>query len=163
MTRLPTRAKPSFGTLTFGTLKLSPGGRYLVYGEGLTGGSMAARAWVWKLDGPKPEPLFEVAVGMSRFAVCFHANGQFLAIGHADQTISVYDLSAGKRVRQFAVGATPFDLDFHPRDGRLAVVCHDTVKIFDADARDWQRFPTRVRRSGPRPGTRMAACWRRGP
>src|SRR5262249_26762049 len=118
---LPTRVKPPYGGLW-----LSPDGRFLAYGEGVTGGpTRAARVCVWRLAGPAPEPHFEVPEGMCELALSFRADGRQLAVGHADGSVSVYDLATGERVRRLAAGAAPVHLAFHPRDDRLAVACGD--------------------------------------
>src|SRR5262249_46094240 len=56
-----------------------------------------------------------------------------LAVGHADRSISIYDLETGRRRRRLEVGARPFHLAFHPRDGRLAAACGNAVRLFDVD------------------------------
>jgi WD40 repeat protein len=68
---------------------------------------------------------------MRERAVSFHARRPELAIGHQDNTVSVYDLTTAKRVQRLTVGTAPFCLAFHPRDGRLAVGCGNGVKLFD--------------------------------
>jgi serine/threonine protein kinase/WD40 repeat protein len=126
--RLPTQVKPPFGLIW-----MSPDGRYLAYGEESRGGLGSKRVWVWKLDGSSPKALLEVLEGVIEGALAFHDNGRHLAIGHADNTVSIYDLAAAKRVQQLAVGSWPINLAFHPHDGRLAVVCGGAVKLFDVD------------------------------
>jgi WD40 repeat protein len=128
ITRLPTQAKPPFGGLW-----LSPDGRYVAYSESLTGASGAAKVWVWKLDGATPKLLLEVREGMLEAALAFRGNNRQLAIGHPDNSVSIYDLATAKRVQHLAVGAAPTPLAFHPRDGRLAVACGNAVKLFDVD------------------------------
>jgi serine/threonine protein kinase/WD40 repeat protein len=126
VTRLPTQAKPPFGGVA-----MSPDGRCVAYVERLGGGS-AANVALWKVEGPTPELLLEVPEGLSEAAMAFRSNGRQLAIGHADSSVSVYDLATAKRVQRLSVGSRPFHLAFHPRDSRLAVACGNEVRLFDA-------------------------------
>ena len=66
-------------------------------------------------------------------ALAFHPSGRQLAIGHADKSVSVYDLATGRRVQRLAVSAAPFHLAFHPHEHRLAVACGNAVQLFDTD------------------------------
>jgi WD40 repeat protein len=124
--RLPVQAK-----LPVASLSISPDGRYVAFEERLKDGSVA-KVSVWKVEGPSPELLLEVPEGMCERALAFHGNSQQLAIGHADSTVSVYNLATAAHVR-LAVDAPPAHLAFHPRDGRLAVACGQAVKVFDVD------------------------------
>jgi WD40 repeat protein len=129
ITRLPAQAKPPFGAGS-----ISPDGRYVAYSERHTGGSGAAHVSVWKVEGSTPQLLLEVPEGVFEGALAFRGTCQQLAIGHADSSVSVYDLATGKRVQRLAVGAPPVWLAFHPRDGRLAVACGQTVRVFDVES-----------------------------
>jgi serine/threonine protein kinase/WD40 repeat protein len=126
--RLPIQAKPPFGAVS-----ISPDGRYAAYGEGVTSGSAAANVSIWKIDGPKSELILPVPEGTYEGALTFHRNGRHLAIGHADSTVSVYDLTTASRLQRLEVGARPVYLAFHPHDSRLAVACGQAVKVFNID------------------------------
>jgi WD40 repeat protein len=82
------------------------------------------------------------------FGVAFRPGGKHLAVGHADETVGIYDLETGERVRKIPLhpdSDPPKDkprrrylahnLAFHPNaaDGRLAVACGQAVRIFDMD------------------------------
>jgi WD40 repeat protein len=68
---------------------------------------------------------------MREWALAFHPNGQRLAIGHADKSVSVYDLATGRRVHSLTVAAAPFHLAFPRRQSRLAVATGSGVQLFD--------------------------------
>jgi serine/threonine protein kinase/WD40 repeat protein len=126
--RLPTQVKPPFGLIY-----MSPDGQYVAYGESSRGGPGNERVWVWKLDGPSPKVHLEVQEGVVEVALAFHSSGRRLAIGHSDGTISIYDLASATRVQRLVVGSCPGNLDFHPRESRLAAACGGAVKLFDVD------------------------------
>src|SRR6185369_13794688 len=88
---------------------------------------------VWKLYGPSPTILVDVREGMHESAFAFQPDGRRLAIGHADSSVSIYDLENGTRERRLAVGSAPMHLAFHPRDDRLAVACEHSVQLFHTD------------------------------
>jgi serine/threonine protein kinase/WD40 repeat protein/tetratricopeptide (TPR) repeat protein len=124
---------PPYGKVRWGKLWMSPDGRFLVYGHsGLREGT-AGGVRVWKLDGTEPTVLLDEPLGMHEKALAFHGDGRRLAIGHADQTISVYDLETGKRVRRMQIGKMANALAFHPRDGRLAAACYSDIRLFNVD------------------------------
>src|SRR5262249_45266994 len=128
ITRLPAHGKPPF-TGTW----MSPDGRFVAYAHSLIRATVFGGVRLWKL-GPVPEVLpLDEPTAMHEAALAFHRNGQLLAIGHADKSVSVYDLTTGRRVQRLAVSAAPFHVAFHPRDGRLAVACGNAVQLFDAD------------------------------
>src|SRR5262245_5091841 len=129
ITRLPAHGKPAFGGPW-----MSPDGRLVAcaHGEVPDGGFGGVR--LWKLDGPSPAVLLDVPEGVYKNALAFRPNGRQLAIGHADKSVSVYDLATGERVRRLAEGSTAVHLAFHPRDNRLALARRNGgVELFDVD------------------------------
>src|SRR5262249_36319608 len=128
ITRLPAHGKPPFGRLW-----MSPDGRFVAYGHSHMGNGVAGGVRVWKLDGPEPAVLLDEPADMHEVALAFDPSGRRMAIGHADKTVSVYDLATGRRVQRLAVSTAPFHMAIHPRDGRLAVACGNAVQLFDAD------------------------------
>jgi serine/threonine protein kinase/WD40 repeat protein/tetratricopeptide (TPR) repeat protein len=128
ITRLPAHGKPPFGSPW-----MSPDGRFVAYGHSIVRTTVFGGIRVWKLDGPEPVVLLDEPAGMNEAALAFHPSGRQLAIGHADKTVSVYDLATGQRVQRLAVSSAPVHLAFHPRDGRLAVACGNAVQLIDAD------------------------------
>ncbi len=112
---------------------MSPDGRF-VYGELSPTKDMAAGGVrVWRVDGAEPLPLLPEPPGAHQYSWAFHPSGRELAIGHADNSVSVYDLVTGRRVQRLAVSAAPFHLAFHPVKYRLAVACGNAVQLFDTD------------------------------
>jgi WD40 repeat protein len=95
--------------------------------------SSAGKLWVVRLDGPSPRVALEGPAGYHAAAVAFRADGKQLALGHADGSVSIYDLETCRRVRRLELGVEPSALAFHPRDGRLAAVCGLLVRLFDVD------------------------------
>ncbi len=124
---------PAHGQPKFHGLWMSPDGRFVAYGHSCSSDGVAGGVRVWKLDGPAATVLLDVPEGVHGYALAFHPNGRQLAIGHADKSVSVYDLATGERVQQLADGSTAVHLAFHPRDGRLAVASGNAVRLFDTD------------------------------
>jgi serine/threonine protein kinase/WD40 repeat protein len=108
-------------------------GRFLAccYGGFGTGDG---KVQAWNLDGPEPAIIFDESPGLFEGSLAFHANGRYLAVGHADKTVSVFDTGSGRRVHRLSTADSPMHLAFHPRDLRLAVACGDAVQMFDLDA-----------------------------
>jgi serine/threonine protein kinase len=126
--RLPVHGNPpSYG------LWMSPDGRYVAYGHSCVREAVPGGVRLWKLDGPEPAVLLDEPAGTQNAALTFHRNGRQLAIGHADKSVSVYDLTTGRRVRRLTVAAAPTHLAFHPQDDRLAVACGNAVQLFETD------------------------------
>jgi WD40 repeat protein len=128
VTRLPAHGKPLQGSVG-----MSPDGRFVVHGHSWVRVGVFGGVRVWKL-GPAPEVLLDEPAGTSEAALDFHRNGRQLAIGHADGSVSVYDLAIGRRTQRLAVGAQPVHLAFHPREPRLAVAAGGAVRLFDTDS-----------------------------
>ena len=114
------------------TAPISPDARFVACGHGPPN-SMTGAVRVWKLDGPEPAVLLDESPGIYEWALAFHPSGGQLAVGHIDQSVSIYDLATGRRVQRLAVSALPFTLAFHPREHRLAVACASAVQLFDTD------------------------------
>jgi WD40 repeat protein len=124
----------AFGVPPFGGPWLSPDGRFLAYRHSGVRNAVAGGLRVWKLDGPEPAVLLDDAVGEYESALAFHPDGRRLAVGHADGTVSVYDLETGRCGRRVALGGPPANnLAFNPRGSRLAAACGNVVRLFDVD------------------------------
>jgi serine/threonine protein kinase/WD40 repeat protein len=127
---------PGHGEPMFRGPWLSRDGRYVLVGHGAAreGGPTAAFR-VWKVDGPEPELILDEKKTVYEFAVAFRPGGRHLAVGHADKSVSVYDLGMRQFIRRLSLDTAPQNLAFHPNpaDGRLAVACGNAVRIFDVD------------------------------
>src|SRR5262249_42715634 len=122
--RLPAHGKPPFG----GVL-MSPDGRFAAYAHSWERPSVHAGVCLWKV-GPAPAVLpLDGPTDVHELALAFSSDGRRLAIGHADKSVSVYDLKTGARVRHLTVAAAPIHLAFHPREPRLAVACGNVVQV----------------------------------
>ena len=132
ITRLPANGQ----TLNLG---MSPDGQFVACGFGATKDRVAGGVRVWKVDGPEPVVLSPEPPGINEWALAFHPSGRQLAIGHADKSVSVYELATGQRVQRLSVSAAPFVLNFPPREQRLAVACGNAVRLFDTDT--WKELP----------------------
>jgi WD40 repeat protein/tetratricopeptide (TPR) repeat protein len=110
----------------------SPDLRFLALGSTLFDGN---HSWVklWRCDGPEAKLVLEDRAVFEE-ATAFRPDGEQLAIGHRDGTLTVYDTETGAVVRQWHVGATPFAAMFHPRLPRLAVVCGTEVRLYDVES-----------------------------
>jgi eukaryotic-like serine/threonine-protein kinase len=125
---------PPYGKVRWGKLWMSPDGRFVAYGHSGPREGTAGGVRVWKLDGPEPTVLLDEPLGMHENALAFHGDGRRLAIGHADRTISVYDLETGKPLRRMKIGKMANALAFHPRDNRLAAACYSDIRLLDVDS-----------------------------
>jgi WD40 repeat protein len=123
---------------------LSRDGRYVLVGHGRHWQWTAAAFRVWKLDDPKPELVLDEAATVFEDAVAFRPGSRHLAVGHADKSVSIYDLGTRQCVRRLQLETIPDSLAFHPKkdDGRLAVACGNVVRIFDVD-QGQERTPLR--------------------
>lgn len=124
---------PAHGTPIFRGLLMSQDGRFVAYGHGGASEGQPVAVRVWNLDGPEPKVLLDDTDGCCELAMAFHPDNRKLALGRADGFISIYDLATGRRLRRLRVGFVPYQLAFHPRDGRLAVAGSNAVRIFDTD------------------------------
>ncbi|HZN33286.1 MAG TPA: hypothetical protein VFB80_05680, partial [Pirellulaceae bacterium] len=126
--RLPAHGKPPFGGPW-----MSADGRFAAYGHGSPGVGQLSEVRVWKLNGAGSAVLLDDRNGKHQAALAFHPAGRQLAIGHADQSVSVYDLATGQRVHRLAVATAPHHLAFHPHESRLAVAGGSAVQLFDTE------------------------------
>src|SRR5262249_32623181 len=86
---------PAQGLPVFRGPWISPDGRFaLVSHSGSPGNAREFR--VWRLDGPAPAVLLDEPAGMYEGAMAFHPDNRQLAVGHADRSISIYDLETGR-------------------------------------------------------------------
>jgi WD40 repeat protein len=90
---------------------------------------------VWRIDGTTPEVCLDEPLGIHLYALAFHPDGRRLAIGHPNRTISVHDLESRESPKRFSIGQVASSLAYHPRDGRLAAACGDSIRLFDLDKR----------------------------
>ena len=95
---------PAHGQIT--TWGMSPDGRFVAFEHGPTN-DMAGGVRVWKVDGPEPVILQPEPPGIHEWAWAFHPRSLQLAVGHADNSVSVYDLATGRRVQRLAVSRSP--------------------------------------------------------
>jgi serine/threonine protein kinase/WD40 repeat protein len=126
--RLPVHGKPPF----YG-LWMSPDGRYVAYGHSCVRDAVPGGVRLWRLDGSEPAVLLDEPAGTQNSALSFHRNGRQMAIGHPDESVSVYDLMTGQRLRRLSVASAPPHLAFHPQDDRLAVACGNDVQLFETN------------------------------
>jgi serine/threonine protein kinase/WD40 repeat protein len=127
--RLPIHGHP----LYFGMF-MSPDGQFLVYGHGAPAPGRAEGVRIWNLVGPSPTVYWDEPAGMHQQACSFHADGQRLAIGHANGTISIYDLRVNGPPRVLNIGQAANSLAFHPIDGLLAAACGTSIRLIDVNS-----------------------------
>jgi serine/threonine protein kinase/WD40 repeat protein/tetratricopeptide (TPR) repeat protein len=127
--RLPAHGRPPFYSIA-----MSPDGRFVAYGHSSIRQGTARELRLWKLDDPAPSVVLDEPAGLYEHALAFDPAGRYLAVGHGDRSVSVYEPETGRHVGRIAIGTPPQNLAFHPRDGRLAVACGNAVRIFDLPA-----------------------------
>lgn len=86
---------------------------------------------VWRLGEPAPEFVLDDPIGPNATGLDFSPDNRWLALGHADRSITVWDLETGRRRQHWKVEAPPYYLAFHPRDGRLASACGNAARIYN--------------------------------
>jgi eukaryotic-like serine/threonine-protein kinase len=128
LTRLPPHGKPQFGGPW-----MSPDGRFVAFAHSWIDAGIFGGVGVWKLDGNSPTMLLDEPAGVCESALAFHPSGRQLAVGHADKSVSVYDLPTGRRLHHLVVSASPHALAFHQSERRLAVAAGNAVWLFDTD------------------------------
>jgi WD40 repeat protein len=90
---------------------------------------------VWRLDGLTPERVLDDPAGVGTYSVLsLRADGRHLAVVNPDRLVSLYDLSGRRGLWHRDLGCSAQAQAFHPRDGRLAMPCGSTVRLFDVDA-----------------------------
>jgi len=124
---------PALGPPPFHHFWMSPDGRFAAYGFGSGGHGTAGHLRVVRLGDMSLEETVNDPVKVYEKALAFRADGKQLAVGDIDGWVRIYDAEIGKPISRFPVGIAPQILAFHPREGRLAVACGNTVRIFDVD------------------------------
>jgi serine/threonine protein kinase/WD40 repeat protein/tetratricopeptide (TPR) repeat protein len=90
---------------------------------------------VWRIDGEQPVRVFDDSDGVHEEAVAFRPDGQQVALGHANGSVSVYDLETRERIRRLPPESGPtFCLAYHPTLPRLAVANGTEVSVWDVEA-----------------------------
>jgi serine/threonine protein kinase/WD40 repeat protein/tetratricopeptide (TPR) repeat protein len=125
---------PAHGKSTCCCLYMSPDGRYVVYGHSSPSERIAGGMRIWQIDGPAPKVYCDVPKQTHVPATAFHSNGRWVAMGHLDGTIGIYDLQTRSSPQTLKIGQVANVLAFHPRDGRLAAACGTSIRLFDVDA-----------------------------
>ena len=126
--RLPAHGQPFFRGLW-----MSPDGRSFAYSHSSRSERSSGDVRIWRLDGPVPT-VYADAKDVRDFVVAFSADGRRLALGHVDGTISLYDLDRAALPGVLRIGEPANGLAFHPRDGRLAVACSKSIRLFDVNS-----------------------------
>jgi serine/threonine protein kinase/WD40 repeat protein len=122
---------PSHGLAPFHRLWMSPDGCFVAYGHNRIRQGIAGGLRVWRVDGPLPVVVLDECAGVRESALAFDATGRYLAVGHPDRSVSVYEADNGRRVQRFPLKVAAQIVAFHPRDDRLAVACGNAVRIFE--------------------------------
>jgi serine/threonine protein kinase/WD40 repeat protein len=125
---------PSLGSPPFHGLAMSPDGRFVAYGHTCHQEGSASGLRLWKLDEPEPAVVLDDPDGVHLFALVFHPSGRWLAVGHGNGTVSIYEPQTGRTLRRFDLGIAPYNLAFHPQEQKLAVIAGNTVRLFEIDS-----------------------------
>jgi serine/threonine protein kinase len=88
---------------------------------------------VWKLAQAEPVKVVQQPAG-DAYGIAFGPDSGHCAVGHADGSISVYDLASGEPPRRLPSGRRAACLAFHPKDRQIAVSCATSVEIRDLDS-----------------------------
>ena len=133
---------PPQGTPPFSGPYMSADGRYVTFCDHPVPTSTATgKVYVWKLEGPTPPRPLVLPVNVRHFSVSYRRDRRQLALGDVNRWVGVYDLDTGESVRRLKLGASSLELEFHPKDGRLAVAagrvtvrcgCQQRVAALDA-------------------------------
>ncbi len=97
----------------------SPNGRYLFAGYHH---NSPREFWVWDLT--RAEPVFKLDPGDHDNGVDFSPDSRYIAFGHSDGTIRLYELAVGTEVRRLGASlrpAAPSALRFAPDGRKLAI------------------------------------------
>jgi WD40 repeat protein len=83
------------------------------------------RCQVWKVDSSPPQEPFKVS-GDPVFSVDFRADNRWLALGHRDGAISVFDLATGRRLFRLKPSRIRLEvgLALHPTEPMIAVLSY---------------------------------------
>jgi serine/threonine protein kinase/WD40 repeat protein/tetratricopeptide (TPR) repeat protein len=127
---------PAYGQPPYHGLWMSPDGRFVAYGHSCVRQAVPGEVRVWEFDRASPSVALDVPEGMHMAALAFQPGGLRLAVGHADSSISIYNLTNGQHVQRLKVDSAPIQLAFHPRGDRLAVACGNAVQLFVTDSGD---------------------------
>jgi eukaryotic-like serine/threonine-protein kinase len=130
LARVPTGVNPPFWRLW-----MSPDARYVACAHSSPREGIGGGVRVWRIDGTTPEVCLDERLGVHLYALAFHPDGRRLAIGHPNRAISVHDLESRESPKRFSIGQVAISLAYHPRDGRLAAACADSIRLFDLDRR----------------------------
>jgi WD40 repeat protein/Flp pilus assembly protein TadD len=89
------------------------------------------RLVVWRLadDGPR------AVINDTNNVACFDfgANDQFVACGHMDKTVAIYQLNDGRAMQKIELKDAPSWLAFHPKDGLLAAAIGNEVLFINVN------------------------------
>jgi serine/threonine protein kinase/WD40 repeat protein len=116
---------PPFKAGMTGWPELSRDGRFLTLSAG-------PRLQAWKLTGPSPEKVLEIADTTDwREALGFSNDSRQLAVAHLGGSVSVFDLPAGSLHCRVDTGAHVRCLAIHPSDRQVAIGNRDGVEVRD--------------------------------
>jgi len=143
-TVLPAHGKPPYKGLW-----MSPDGRFVAYGHSCVDEKMSGGVRVWRLDGAAPS-VYADADGVYFHAAAFSPDSRRLALGHFNGTISLFylreakDLGAANAPRLLPVGQPQHSLAFDPNNGKLAVACMKSIRLFDLTTAPEREMPALV-------------------
>lgn len=114
-------------------LQFSPDGRYLAAKHHPPGHETRSRVQVWDLE--RGEVVLRPASVMHHNAVDFAPDGRRFALGTADGTIEIFDLSSAELIKRLTGMPLPHSLRFHPTRDWLAVssLPSAVVHVYDLD------------------------------
>jgi serine/threonine protein kinase len=101
---------------------------------------------VWDLKGPKLLLKAEPSWDQFGQVVHFSPDSRLLAANRDDGSVSLYDVSAAKELKRFALSQRMGPLRFHPQGRMFAVCCGSRVHFLDLEGN-----PTMPPLSHPRP------------
>jgi serine/threonine protein kinase/WD40 repeat protein/uncharacterized protein HemY len=114
---------------------ISPDGRFLAVATKPYLKTVTVPVRIWQIDGETAVPVLDEPEGVYEEAVAFRTDCRQVAFGHADGSVSVYDLQTKARLRRLERGpGSVFCLAFHPHKPHLAVACANEVAIWDVDS-----------------------------
>jgi len=158
--RLPAPAYKLRGSSWF-----SADGRFVAAGTDPYVKTAAVPVRVWRIDDARPRLVVEAPQPVNEEAIAFRPDGGQAAFGHADGTVSLFDLETGAQAGSLGSGPGRVKcLAYHPSLPRLAVACGQEVILWDLDQRQAR---LRLRHPGiitavawhPRGHRLVTACW----